>query len=207
MLRVNALKAFLVFFGGVVAILSAFAHTNSQFPISTNAPEPTPTPQTSPILTPQAVLPTPTPLPMLCPNPTPPPDGAMPLALPAISTPVLQDANTILEQLNLPLLSPVQLPEPLKKTGETTELKDSEKLAMQQKIVMADFEKSLAALIAKQRNPNVPNMTLSDAVQIALKQNPDILNAIQHVRLTQGQLVTVAAQAMPQLQISSVYNQ
>ena len=77
---------------------------------------------------------------MLCSNPTPLPDGAMPLALPAISTPVLQDANTILEQLNLPLLSPVQLPEPLKKTGETTDLKDSEKLAMQQKIVMADFE-------------------------------------------------------------------
>jgi outer membrane protein TolC len=207
MLRVNALKAFLVSFGGVVAILSAFAHTNSQFPISTNAPEPTPTPQTSPILTPQAVLPTPTPLPMLCPNPTPPPDGAMPLALPAISTPVLQDANTILEQLNLPLLSPVQLPEPLKKTGETTELKDSEKLAMQQKIVMADFEKSLAALIAKQRNPNVPKMTLNDAVQIALKQNSDILNAIQRIRLTRGQLIRVAAQAMPQLQISSVYNQ
>jgi outer membrane protein len=207
MLRVNALKAFLVSFGGVVAILSAFAHTNSQFPISTNAPEPTPTPQTSPILTPQAVLPTPTPLPMLCPNPTPLPDGAMPLALPAISTPVLQDANTILEQLNLPLLSPVQLPEPLKKTGETTELKDSEKLAMQQKIVMADFEKSLAALIAKQRNPDVPKMTLNDAVQIALKQNSDILNAIQRIRLTRGQLIRVAAQAMPQLQISSVYNQ
>jgi outer membrane protein TolC len=206
MLRVNALKAFLVSFGGVVAVLSAFAHTNSQFPISTNAPEPTPTPQTSPILTPQAVLPTPTPLPMLCSNPTPLPDGAMPLALPAISTPVLQDANTILEQLNLPLLSPVQFPEPLKKTGETTDLKDSEKLAMQQKIVMADFEKSLAALIAKQRNPNVPNMTLNDAVQIALKQNSDILNAIQRIRLTRGQLIRVAAQAIPQLQITSVYN-
>ena len=120
-------------------------------------------------------------------------------------TPILPNANTLLEQFNLP--SPAQLPELLKRMGETTDLKDSEKLAMQQKIVMADFEKSLAALIAKQRNPNVPNMTLSDAVQIALKQNPDILNAIQHVRLTRGQLITVAAQAMPQLQISSVYNQ
>ena len=78
---------------------------------------------------------------------------------------------------------------------------------MQQKIVMADFEKSLAALIAKQRNPNVPKMTLNDAVQIALKQNSDILNAIQHIRLTRGQLIRVAAQAMPQLQISSAYNQ
>jgi outer membrane protein TolC len=77
----------------------------------------------------------------------------------------------------------------LKRTGETTDLKDSEKLDMQQKMVMADFLKSLAVLIAKQRNPKVPDMTLNDAVQIALKQNPDILNAIQQIRLTRGQLI------------------
>jgi hypothetical protein len=77
---------------------------------------------------------------------------------------------------------------------------------MQQKMVMADFEKSLAILIAKQRNPKVPNMTLNDAVQIALKQNPDILNAIQQIRLTRGQLIQVAAQAVPQLVINSSYN-
>jgi outer membrane protein TolC len=77
---------------------------------------------------------------------------------------------------------------------------------MQQKMVMADFEKSLATLIAKQRNPKVPDMTLNDAVQIALKQNPDILNAIQQIRFTRGQLIQVAAQAIPQLQITSSYN-
>ena len=122
-------------------------------------------------------------------------------------TPVLQDANTLSEQLNLPLPAPTQFSEPLKRTGETTDLKDSEKLAMQQKMVMADFEKSLAVLIAKQRNPKVPDMTLNDAVQIALKQNPDILNAIQQIRLTRGQLIQVAAQAVPQLVINSSYNQ
>ena len=77
---------------------------------------------------------------------------------------------------------------------------------MQQKMVMADFVKSLAVLIAKQRNPKVPDMTLNDAVQIALKQNPDILNAIQQIRLTRGQLIQVAAQAVPQLVINSSYN-
>ena len=46
-------------------------------------------------------------------------------------------------------------------------------------------------------------MTLNDAVQIALKQNPDILNAIQQIRLTRGQLIQVAAQALPQLEINS----
>jgi hypothetical protein len=193
MLRVDALKAYLVSFGGVV------------FPVSTNPPQPTPTAQMRRLLAPETVLPTTPPLPTPAPILAPLPDGTMPLTPPPMPTPILPNANTLLEQFNLP--SPAQLPELLKRMGETTDLKDSEKLAMQQKIVMADFEKSLAALIAKQRNPNVPNMTLSDAVQIALKQNPDILNAIQHVRLTQGQLVTVAAQAMPQLQISSVYNQ
>ncbi len=228
MLRVNTFEACLVFFGGVVAVLSILAQTNSKFPVSTNAPEPAPTPQTSPLLTPQTVLPTPPPLPALSPYPTPLPDGPMPRALPPMPTPasmptplpdgtmpltpppmptpVLQDANTLSEQLNLPLPSPTQLSEPLKRTGETTDLKDSEKLATQQKMVMADFEKSLATLIAKQRNPKVPNMTLNDAVQIALKQNPDILNAIQQIRLTRGQLIEVAAQAVPQLVINSSYN-
>ena len=228
MLRVNTFKACLVLFGGVAAVLSALAQTSSQFPVSTNAPEPTPTPQTSPLLTPQTVLPTPPPLPALSPYPTPLPDGTMPLALPPMPTPapiptplpdgtmpltpppmptpVLQDANTLSEQLNLPLPAPTQFSEPLKRTGETTDLKDSEKLAMQQKMVMADFLKSLAVLIAKQRNPKVPDMTLNDAVQIALKQNPDILNAIQQIRLTRGQLIQVAAQAVPQLVINSSYN-
>jgi outer membrane protein TolC len=228
MLRVNTLKACLVSIGCGAAVFSALAQTNSQHPASTNAPEPTPTPKTSPLLTPQTVLPTPPPLPAFSPYPTPLPDGSMPPALPPMPTPalaptplpdgtmpltpppmptpVLQDANTLSEQLNLPIPAPTQAPEPLKRTGETTGLQDSEALAMQQKMVMADFEKSLAILIAKQRNPKVPNMTLNDAVQIALKQNPDILNAIQQIRLTRGQLIQVAAQAMPQLQMTSSYN-
>jgi outer membrane protein TolC len=105
------------------------------------------------------------------------------------------------------LPAPTQIPEPLPKTPETTDLKDSEKMAVQQKMVMATFEKALAVLIAKQRNPKVPDLTLNDAVQIALKQNPDILNAIQQIRLTRGQLIEVVAQAVPQLQITSSYDQ
>jgi hypothetical protein len=137
-----------------------------------------------PVTSPAAPPPTPT--------PTPLPDGTMPLTPPPMPTPALQDANTLSEQLNLPLPNPAQVSEPLKKTGETADLKDSENLAMQQKMVMADFEKSLAVLINKQRNPKVPEMTLNDAVQIALKQNTDILNAIQQICLTRGQLIQVA---------------
>ena len=220
MLRLKNPSASLVFLGGIAAVLSAIVPAKAQAP--------TPTPVTSPLLTPQTV-PTPSPFPALSPvpiptppadgkllpappptllptpAPTPLPDGTMPLAVPPMPTPVLQDAQTLSEQLNLPLPSPTQFPEPLSRTPETSTLKDSEALAMQQKMMLAEFEKSLATLIAKQRNPNVPDMTLNDAVQIALKQNPDILNAIQQIRLTRGQLIEVASQAIPQLQVNSSY--
>lgn len=121
-------------------------------------------------------------------------------------TPEISDASTLSDQLNLPL-PPVQESEPLQPGGETEALQSSEDLAMQQKLVMATFEKSLTILIAKQRNPEVADMTLNDAVRIALKQNPNILNAIQQIRLTRGQLITVASQALPKIGISSGYSQ
>ena len=40
-------------FCGVIAVVSALAQPNSQFPVSANVPEPTPTAQTSPLLTPE----------------------------------------------------------------------------------------------------------------------------------------------------------
>lgn len=121
-------------------------------------------------------------------------------------TPVpLPDAATLSEDLSIP--TPQQTPEPLAPGPETNKLKESESLAMKQKMAQADFVKSLDALIAKQRNPNVADMTIEDAVRIALRQNPDILNAVQQIRLTQGQLVTIRSQAIPQLNISSSYNQ
>jgi TolC family type I secretion outer membrane protein len=122
-------------------------------------------------------------------------------------TPVIPDASTLSDQLNLPLPAPAQSSEPLQPGGETNMLKESEQLAMQQKMVMSDFLKSLATLIAQQRNPNVPDMTLNDAVRIALKENPTILNAVQQIRLTRGQLITVVSAAVPKLGLSTGYNQ
>jgi TolC family type I secretion outer membrane protein len=225
MLRISALKTALglAALSGVVA--TATAQNNVQFP---QALSPSPTPSGTPFELPPLASPPPlpTPLPALpssalptplptssprltpspSPSPTPLPDGTMPLVVPAMPTPVLQDANTLSEQLNLPLPAPSQLSEPL--GGSQTEaekLKQSEDLAMQQKMVMADFEKSLNTLIGQQRNPKVANLTLNEAVQIALKQNPTILNSIQQIRLTRGQLIEVVAQAVPQIAISSNY--
>ena len=48
-------------------------------------------------------------------------------------------------------------------------------------------------------------LTLDDCVLIALKQNPQILESLQQIQLTQGQVITVTAQAIPHLGIASNY--
>jgi len=50
-------------------------------------------------------------------------------------------------------------------------------------------------------------MNLDDCIRLALKQNPQILEAIQQIKLTQGQIITVRAQALPHIGIGSNYNQ
>lgn len=131
----------------------------------------------------------------------------MPLTLPPLPTPVLPDASIMDQEFNIPIPEPTQSSEPLSSTPEANQLRESDNTATQQKMVMAGFEKSLAGLIAKQRNPKVADLKLSEAVQIALRQNPEILNAIQQIRLTRGQLIEVVAQAVPQIGIASGYNQ
>jgi len=203
---------------GVVALCTVAAQQDGgQFPTTPPAPTPlpplaAPTPLSGdvpipPLPTPLPPLPTPTPVPVSTPSPTPLPDGTMPLNPPPLPTPVLQDASTLSEQLNMPPPLPAQSSEALAPGPETSQLRESEQLAMQQKMVMADFEKALDGLIAKQRNPAVPSLTINDAVRIALKQNPTLLNAIQQIRLTRGQLIQVVSRALPQLSISSGYSQ
>jgi hypothetical protein len=120
MLAVNALKVCLVSFCCAATFAVALAQTNSQFPASTNVIEPTPTPQTSPLLSPETLFPLPTPVTMVSPTPapTPLPDGTMPLPLPVMPTPVLQDAKTLSEELNRPIPAPSQFSEPLMKPAE-----------------------------------------------------------------------------------------
>ena len=175
----------------------------SSDPSVTALPAFTPLPTPPPLSLPGA---SPTPTPSPSPAPTPLPDGTMPLPIPAMPAPmVLPDAQALSEELTIP--TPTQTSEPLAPTPETNKLKDSEDLAMKQKMAQADFVNALNALIAKKRNPNVADMSIDECVRIALKQNPDILNAAQQIRLTQGQLVTVRAQIIPQLNVSSAYNQ
>jgi outer membrane protein TolC len=45
----------------------------------------------------------------------------------------------------------------------------------------------------------VRNLTLDEAIQIAIRQNATILTQLQQIQVTKGQILTVAAQALPNL--------
>ncbi|MEI7958428.1 MAG: TolC family protein [Verrucomicrobiota bacterium] len=72
----------------------------------------------------------------------------------------------------------------------------------------------LAATLLLAREPSKPLwesarkvLTLDEAVQIALCQNPLILNAKQEIERTRGQVIEVRAQALPQVTLTAIYQQ
>ena len=50
-------------------------------------------------------------------------------------------------------------------------------------------------------------LTLEKAVEIALRQNPEILRALQEIERTRGEVIAVRAKALPHLALSSSYSQ
>jgi outer membrane protein TolC len=53
----------------------------------------------------------------------------------------------------------------------------------------------------------VGDMTIEQAVSLALSQNPQILSAIQEIERTRGQIIEVRAAALPHITVSGVYEQ
>ena len=51
------------------------------------------------------------------------------------------------------------------------------------------------------------NLTLDEAVRIALRQNPDLLKQLQEIERTRGQIIEVRAQALPHLTLQGTYDQ
>lgn len=51
------------------------------------------------------------------------------------------------------------------------------------------------------------NLTLDDAVNLALMQNPDVLRAKQEIERTRGVIIQVRAEALPQAVVTSSYTQ
>jgi TolC family type I secretion outer membrane protein len=74
---------------------------------------------------------------------------------------------------------------------------------MTKEMAVTEFYKQLNALIAKQRNPKVPDMKLEDAIKAALQKNPDILDGIQKLSLTSGQMISVRSRITPQISLTS----
>lgn len=54
--------------------------------------------------------------------------------------------------------------------------------------------------------PDAKRLDIDGAIRTALGKNPDILSAIQQIRLTRGQMVQVRAALLPTLQANSGYN-
>lgn len=50
-------------------------------------------------------------------------------------------------------------------------------------------------------------LTLGKAVEMALRQNPEILRAVQEIERTRGEVIAVRAEALPRLSLSSSYTQ
>ncbi|MCX6974930.1 MAG: TolC family protein [Verrucomicrobia bacterium] len=137
-------------------------------------------------------------------SPTPLPDGTMPLPIPAIPpAPALPALQPIQGEQAPPV--PAQASEPLAPGAETQTLQDSGKAAMTKEMAVTEFYKQLDALIAQQRNPKVPDMKLEDAIKLALKKNPDILDGVQKLNLTSGQMISVRSKITPQVSLTSDY--
>jgi outer membrane protein TolC len=68
-----------------------------------------------------------------------------------------------------------------------------------------NFYKALDQLIAKQRNPKVPDLTIQDAITAAIQKNPDILVAAQELNTTSGRFISIRSSIIPKVTVKSDY--
>ena len=121
-----------------------------------------------------------------------------------------EDATTLSPAATLlPALQKTEQPAPEKSSEaivagtETQAPQENAKPSMTKEMAVTEFYKQLDALIAKQRNPQVPDMKLEGAIKAALQKNPDILDGIQKLSLTSGQMISVRSRITPQISLTS----
>ncbi len=217
-------RIFLFAGSGALLVLTAavFAQTNTNAPI----PLPARTAEVAPTATP-AASPQPSPAkntaaPLPSPQPSPSSSG---LPLPTESANVGQAVDF---QQNAAKANPTPTPDPLETTLSPQALGLPDVLT-DQPIVPKDLispipkpstnvgqntvktsEETLAKLraVAKGKTPPPADkkMTIEQAVDFALRHNPDVLASIQEIRLTQGKMISVVSQVLPQLVSTSAYN-
>jgi outer membrane protein TolC len=119
------------------------------------------------------------------------------------AAPPLPEPGQISSELAAPL--PAQAAEPLAPGPETPVLEQTARIAVTKEMATTDFYKALNELIAKQRNPKVPDLKIEDAIQTAIKQNPDILGAVQELNTSSGQFISIRSRIIPQVSVNSNY--
>lgn len=105
----------------------------------------------------------------------------------------LPDALTNEPIIPADLLSPIPRP-------PTTMNKDTAKSSE------ATLKKLREAAKGNEPPPASKPLSLNEAVDFALKNNPDVLTYIQQIRNNQGKVVSVRSQILPQLAANSAYN-
>lgn len=166
-------------------------------PAAAPAAVPSPTPQINP-----SAAPVPTPSLMATPEPLATPDlSTAPTVDASQPVPTADDFSSTLLPLNF---SDPGLPPPPQISPNLKDISPSKETVQ---AAQRDGAAQIAAFAASIRNPNVPDFNIDEAVRTALLKNPTILNQIQQIRLTRGQVIQVTAQALPQIDVVAGYQQ
>lgn len=175
---------------------------------------PTPTPYYSATLPGAMPAPDASPSPAASATPAPTPDYSATLPGGINPTPLPSATPSALDESTLPAISP-DLDPSLANPGPVPAPVDDVKrnpldVTPSKETIRKLNEEAIAKIQAfakSQRNSSVPDMTLDQAIQTAFKQNPNILNAIQQIRITRGQVVQITSQALPQINAVAGFTQ
>ena len=72
-------------------------------------------------------------------------------------------------------------------------------------MAITSFFSQLNTLIKKQHNPNVPDLDIAKALTKAIKQNPEILAAVQDLNASSGRFISIRSQLLPQVSLRTDY--
>ena len=140
------------------------------------------------------------------PAPLAPMPAGMPTPMPSpVAAPVTNLTNPA--SLSLGLDGPLEqgIPDPMQMTFPTAP-EIPEPPVQSSPDPVTSIKLPPASSLELRLTPDAKRLGIDNAIQTALEKNPEILAAIQQIRLTSGQVVQVRAAMLPTLQANSGYN-
>ena len=140
------------------------------------------------------------------PAPLAPMPAGMPTPMPSpVAAPVTNLTNPA--SLSLGLDGPLEqgIPDPMQMTFPTAP-EIPEPPVQRSPDPVTSIKLPPASSLELRLTPDAKRLGIDSAIQTALEKNPEILAAIQQIRLTSGQVVQVRAAMLPTLQANSGYN-